>query len=478
MKNWRWLLGVLGVVTTGLLAWALWPKAVGVQVVRAERRAFSQVLDEDGLVRSWVEVSLAPQVQGRLVRILRQRGDRVKAHDLLAELDSREQRLAVEQWVAQEKAATAAMEQTRRQLGLTREKVEAELGLARAGVGLAQAQQQKVEAGARPEQRVAVHAIFERARLRLQESQRDLQRRQQLFEQGAVSRADLESYEATQRTALSAFREAQSRWQEIQRGPVIQDRQVARSEVERSVASWRATRVQLRSIEVAEAALAEAEERLASVRAQLRQARVRLDQTQLRAPVAGVLEWEELQPGELVSPGQSVVRICDPDRIYVELLLDEGDRAQARLGAVVRITSDAYPGEIFEGKLQAIESQAFLKREVRNSPTQDEDRVFRARVQLKESRQKLYPGMSVFAEVVLAERQGVLTLPRQTCINREGEWVVFRVSGGRARRTVIEVGQKDSQVLEVTKGLSEGDRVVVNPGSLVDGARVQAADEG
>jgi len=465
-------------VVAGLLTWVFWPATARVQTVKAERRAFSQVLDEDGLVRSWVEVSLAPQVQGRLVRILRQRGDRVKARELVAELDSREQRLAVEQGLAQEKAAVAAVEQARRQVGLTRDKVEAELGLAQAGVGLARAQQQKVEAGARPEQRTAVRAIYERARLRLHESQRDLQRRQKLFEQGAVSRADLESFEATQRTALSAFREAESRWQEIQKGPVIQDRQVARSEVERSLAGWRASQAQVRSIEVAEATLAEAEERLASVRAQARQARVRLEQTQLRAPVAGVLEWEELQPGELVSPGQSVVRICDPDRIYVELLLDEGDRAQARIGAVVRITSDAYPGEIFGGKLQAIESQAFLKREVRNSPTQDEDRVFRARVQLKEGPKKLFPGMSVFAELVLAERQGVLTIPRQTCINREGEWVVFRLSGGRARRTVIEVGQKDSQVVEVTRGLTEGDRVVVNPGSLVDGARVQATDQG
>lgn len=109
----------------------------------------------------------------------------------------------------------------------------------------------------------------------------------------------------------------------------------------------------------------------------------------------------------------------------MELLLDEGNRAQARLGAPVLVTSDAYPGETFAGKLQAIEAQAFLKRQLRNNPTQDEDRVFRARVKLDGGVDKLFPGMSVFAQVVLAERGQVLTIPRQACINREGQWVVF-----------------------------------------------------
>ena len=450
-----------------------WPQARAVDLVKVERHRLAQVLDEDGVVRSWVEVSVASQVQGRLRRIAVERGAQVSKGELLAEIDGAEQRAALDQLLAQERAAVHAVEQSRQQAGLTRQRLNAELGVARAGLQLAQAQRGKVEAGPRPEQRAAVRAVYERAQQRLQEARRDLQRRQFLFNEGATSRSDFENFQAQFRNAESALREAEARWKETQRGAVVQDRQVAEAEVERSQASLAASAAQQRQSEVAEAAAAEAEERLRAVSAQVRQARTRLEQLQLRSPAAGVVEWEQFEGGELVTPGQVILRVSDPRRLYVELLLNEGDRAQARLGAGVQVTSDAYPGQTFVGKLKAIESQAFLKRELRNSPTQDEDRVFRARVQLDGGAGKLYPGMSVFAQVILAERQDVLTIPRGACINREGQWIVFTVESGRAHRRVVEIGQKDNTQLEITKGLSEGDRLVANPGSMVDGTRVQ-----
>jgi RND family efflux transporter MFP subunit len=466
-----WL--VLGLLLLGgVAAWMLWPQARAVEMVTVERHRLAQVLDEDGVVRSWVEVNVASQVQGRLRRIAVDRGQHVTRGQLLAEVDGAEQRAALDQLLAQERAARHGVEQSRSQAGLTRQRLEADLDVARAGLRLAQAQRSKVEAGPRPEQRAAVRAVYERARQRVQETRRDLQRRQFLFNEGAASRSDLESFQASHRNAESALREAEARWSEAQRGAVVQDRQVAEAEVERSQASLQASAAQQRQAEVSQAALSEAEERLRAVTAQVEQARTRLDQLQLRSPAAGVVEWEQIEVGELITPGQVILRVSDPQRLYVELLLNEGDRALARLGAVVQVTSDAYPGQTFVGKLKAIESQAFLKRELRNSPTQDEDRVFRSRVQLDQGVGKLFPGMSVFAQVVLAERKDVLTIPRGACINREGQWVVFRVEGGRARRLVVEIGQKDNTQLEITRGLAEGDRLVANPGSMVDGTRV------
>lgn len=472
MKLARWLvLGVLLLV--GVAAWIFWPQARTVELLTVERHRLAQVLDEDGVVRSWVEVSVASQVQGRLQRIVVPRGERVRAGQLLAELESAEQRAGLEQLMAQERAAVHTLEQSRGQAGLTRQRVQAEVDLAQAGLRLAQAQQAKVAAGPRSEQRAAVRAAYDRARHRLQEARRDLDRRQFLFKEGAASRSDLESFQAAEANAQAALREAEAHWNEAQRGAVVQDRQVAQAEVERSRASLQASAAQLRQAEVSEAAAAEAAERLQAVRAQVRQARTRLEQLQLRSPAAGVVEWEQIEAGELVTPGQVLLRVSDPQRIYVELLLNEGDRAQARLGARVQVTSDAYPGQTFEGKLKAIESQAFLKRELRNSPTQEEDRVFRSRVQLEQGTGKLFPGMSVFAQVVLAERTEVVTIPRGACINREGQWVVFVAEGGRARRRVVEIGQKDNTQLEITKGLKQGDRIVSNPGSMVDGTRIR-----
>ncbi|MBS2040792.1 efflux RND transporter periplasmic adaptor subunit [bacterium] len=474
MKLVHWVL--LALFCLGLaLAWWLWPRAKPVDLLTVERRRLAQVLDEDGVVRSWVEVSVASQVQGRLKRLAVARGEKVAAGQLLAELDGAEQRATLDQLLAQERAAARGLQQSLVQADLTRRRVQAELDVARAGVQVAQAQQNKLEAGPRSEQRLAVKAVYDRARQRIQETRRDLQRRQYLFDQGATSRSDLENFQAAQRNAESALREAEARWREVETGPVSQDRRVARAEVARSEANLQASSAGLGQAEVAQAAAAEAGERLEAVRAQVRQARTRLEQLQLRSPAAGVVEFEQVEVGELVSPGQVVLRISDPGRIYVELLLDEGDRAQARLGAGVQITSDAYPGQVFPGTLKAIESQAFLKRELRNSPTQDEDRVFRARVAFKPgvAAGMLFPGMSVFAQVVLAERNDVLTIPRGACINREGDWVVFKAEGGRARRQVVEIGQKDNSQIEITKGLARGDRILANPGGAVEGMLIR-----
>ena len=67
----------------------------------------------------------------------------------------------------------------------------------------------------------------------------------------------------------------------------------------------------------------------------------------------------------------------------------------------------------------------------------------------------------------------VLSVPRQACINREGQWIVFRLRGDRLERCRLELGEKGTAQVEVLKGLSEGDRVVLNPGTLKEGARVR-----
>ena len=56
----------------------------------------------------------------------------------------------------------------------------------------------------------------------------------------------------------------------------------------------------------------------------------------------------------------------------------------------------------------------------------------------------------------------------------KGKWVVLVVDGARVSERVIKAGSRDANRVEVLEGLREGDRVVLNPGNLRDGARVRA----
>ena len=472
----KWLGGIAVLVVLALvgLLVALGSRVKPVEVAQAKVQSLSRSLDEDGLVRSQIEVNLACQAGGRLAQIYVKNGQRVSQGQLLAELENGEQKAALEQLQAQERGSLAALQAARQQVQLQTGRSRAELQVAQAGVQLARAQANQLLTSPRQEQREVLLAAERRAHIRWKEAERDFRRRQELFREGAVSRSDLESYESAQRNALYSWQEVRARWQEGQRGPIPSERRAALAEVDRSRANLQLSSAQQGQIEISAWQAQEAGEHYQSLRSQVEQAQEKLRQTRIYSPRAGVVEWDEIQPGEVVTPGQLVLRLIDPKQIYIELLLDEADRAQARLKTPVKITCDAHPGKEFAGQLDFIESQAFLKREVRNSPTQDEDRVFRSRVSLTpEALGQLYPGMSVFAQVILEERTSVLTVPRSACVNREGEWVIYREIGGRAQRRVVEIGQRDNVSVEVLKGLQEGDWVVLNPGTLADGARLR-----
>ena len=67
-----------------------------------------------------------------------------------------------------------------------------------------------------------------------------------------------------------------------------------------------------------------------------------------------------------------------------------------------------------------------------------------------------------------------LKVPTSALFRHGEKWAVYVMDGGRARRTVVELGHQTGQYAEVTSGLAEGARVILHPGdTLVDGARVR-----
>jgi HlyD family secretion protein len=79
----------------------------------------------------------------------------------------------------------------------------------------------------------------------------------------------------------------------------------------------------------------------------------------------------------------------------------------------------------------------------------------------------------VETRIVLWEAPNVLKVPTNALFRDNTQWAVYVVSGGRARRTIVEIGHQTAQEAEVLDGLTEGARVIVHPGDLVrDGARI------
>ncbi len=94
---------------------------------------------------------------------------------------------------------------------------------------------------------------------------------------------------------------------------------------------------------------------VAAARARLAEAQLNLRRTVVRAPVSGtVSQVERLQPGQVATPGSTVVTIVANDETWIEANFKETDLDRMRIGQQARITFDAYPNMALSGRVESI----------------------------------------------------------------------------------------------------------------------------
>lgn len=83
----------------------------------------------------------------------------------------------------------------------------------------------------------------------------------------------------------------------------------------------------------------------------MRAARSQLAATRLSAPISGTVVRKNIETGELLAAGAAVLTIADLRDVWVTVDLAAGDVAKVRSGQILEVTSDAYPGRVFPGKV-------------------------------------------------------------------------------------------------------------------------------
>jgi membrane fusion protein, multidrug efflux system len=215
---------------------------------------------------------------------------------------------------------------------------------------------------------------------------------------------------------------------------------------------------------LAQQTAAQAQAQLASVG--LEAARTKVADTVIRAPFAGVVVMRTLDEGEIccMGPPGFVLLIADTSQVKVMGSLGELAVSRVKVGMPATIRVDALPGERFQGTIDVV------------SPMVDpQTRTATVHITVPNPDGRLEMGMAAEIEIDLGERQ-VLAVP-QDAVLRTGDGQergqVFVVEGDLARRRDVALGARQGDLVEVTGGLSEGDRVVRSGASaLRDGQRV------
>ncbi|MCB1759078.1 MAG: efflux RND transporter periplasmic adaptor subunit [Gammaproteobacteria bacterium] len=184
-------------------------------------------------------------------------------------------------------------------------------------------------------------------------------------------------------------------------------------------------------------------------RAEVALAQARLAKTRLLAPFDGVLGLRKVSEGDYVQPGTDLVSLLDLSVLKVDFRIPEIHVSRVRVGQLIRVTLDAYPGKHFEGRVYAIDPQVDLN---------GRSLLLRARIPNEEG--VLRAGLFARVELVLASDHEAITVPETALVPQGDKQFVYKVVDGKVVWTEVERGLRQGRRVEVRQGLKAGDQVV------------------
>jgi RND family efflux transporter MFP subunit len=194
---------------------------------------------------------------------------------------------------------------------------------------------------------------------------------------------------------------------------------------------------------------------LSRARAALQQATVQRSFATLHAPIAGVVASVATQTGETIAAGLSAptfLTIVDLDRLQVDTYVDEVDIGKIRVGQASTFTVDAFPSRDFTGTVAAIYPTAMI---------QDNVVKYVTAIRIDRADGVLRPEMTAHVRIQLESRE-VVAVPVRAVRRVDGNSVVYVGPASRPTMKVVRLGWRDGQWVEITKGLSGGERVLLD----------------
>ena len=185
-------------------------------------------------------------------------------------------------------------------------------------------------------------------------------------------------------------------------------------------------------------------------------ARQNLDNAILTAPSAGIVAAVANQIGEFVAGGGNnnsvFITLTNTTSMVLHGTVGEADIAKLKIAQVANVTVDALTGQRMTGRVTSLDPVATISQGVP---------VYGIDVAIDIPSSSLKAGMSGTASVILASKQGVLTVPNTTIRTVNGQRGVQVLKDGEVVDTPVQFGIANDTVTEVVSGLAEGDIVVI-----------------
>ena len=419
-------LGAIGIAAAGAIAFTLSRRGpdydINALTIPVSSAELTVRITASGSVEPLRTVNLSPKTSGVVQALYVEQGDEVTEGQLVALMDS-------DQLEAQLAQNQASVDEARAQLNDTLNGASAtDIGQAEAALAAARAQ-------------------LNDARARQTLSDSDLERTQRLYDQGAISRSDLDRAINENRSAISGVSQAIARVDEAEQRLFDQQNGDDAETV------------------------AQAQARLDRALGQLEAVKVQLADTEIRAPFDGIVTQRFAEEGAFVTPtatasdvtsatSTAIVAIADGLEVVAEV--PEADIGKIEVGQSVEIQADAFPNQTFEGTVRLIAPEAIERQNVT---------VFQVRVKLLTGTDQLRSNMKTTVSFIGDRLEDALVVPTVSIITQNGEsGVLVPGEDGEAQFESVVLGSQVGENIQILDGVEAGDRVFIDlpPGQSVD----------
>jgi HlyD family secretion protein len=250
---------------------------------------------------------------------------------------------------------------------------------------------------------------------------------------------------------------------------LLSDHDEAERELDRIKANARSRLAQ------AQAKLDSNEAKYSLEKERLEKLRKQFDACTIRAPVPGQVVYSSstmdrwmrrnypIEIGATVRERQKIISIPDTSKMKVEVKIHETWVDKVQPGQQTKITVAAFPEKTFTGKV--------LKKAPLAAPEEwlnPDLKVYATDVSIDGTHDFLKTGMTAKVEIIIDELKDVISIPIQAVLNTRGKKVCFVLNGSTHEQRQVETGAFNDSFVEIKSGLTEGEKVLLNPPRLTD----------
>jgi len=363
LKVWHWILiGSIAIIAGTLLARRWEGPKIEYVTARVDRGDLESTVTTTGNLNAVITVQVGSQVSGNIQALYADFNTKVKKGQLVALIDPAPFQAAVDQAKATYNSAKAAV------------------GTAEATLAKSQSDLTSALANVASQQ-----AALVKAQSAVDLSKVEMDRRAVLIQQGATSQEDFDTAKANYDQAAASVNAAKA---------AVDAAQAAAESAKKAV-------------EVAQAQVEQAQATADQDKAALAQAQLNLDHTHITAPVDGTVESRNMDVGQTVAASFQAPVIFliaqDLTKMQVDTNVGEADMAAIRLDQRADFTVDAYPNQIFSGKVWQIREAPI---NVSNVITYD------VVIAVANPDLKLFPGMTANATIFTSHASNALRIPK------------------------------------------------------------------